>query len=431
MSAATGLLAVARLRMQQAVAARAWVVVPAGLLVGLAAARLVPGADLAARAALADRATIAAALVLVCVVIGCLAATQTGHDMSSGTARGLFTAPVPRALVHVAGTLGLGVLGAVLLLATVAAGIVGLELGGLGAGAREPLRAFEDVVPSGGARAVSSQPVATFPIALSPADVARGSLVVSMRPTVVLDPGPIQRRERTRMTLRGPGGVTSDVVDVEFAPGVAVVARLATERAVPGPATLEVARPQRGGGLLFRRGDLAVASGPRLFATNAFRAALVGAPLVLLVTALAAAAGARLGAPTALIVTLAVLALFAAQDVLRDALEHEPEAPAASGHQGHDHSGHAHHDGHNHHDHGGSAGNGPVTGLRGAARALVGGTLAVLPPEDAFDAAATLGSGRAVPRSALVRSVRAAWLPLALLLLAGALLLRGRDVLDE
>ena len=143
------LVAIAELRLREGIARRLAWLVPIGFLAGLAAAAWVPGVDLAARAAAADRAafTVVLALGLLAAVVP--AAAGLPHELRTGAVDGLLGAPLSRLAFLAGGVLGQGALATLLVVGAAGAATLGLEAGGLGAAARDPLRTFTAVGPDG------------------------------------------------------------------------------------------------------------------------------------------------------------------------------------------------------------------------------------------------------------------------------------------
>ncbi len=418
----TAFLALLRLRLQEGIAARLWLLVPAGFVVGLVAARIAAGADLAARAAAADGLLIGGVTALVVLGVAVLAATSFPVEIQTGVVNGIASTPVSRVTLFVAGALGHAVLGSVLLVGGVLAGVLGLEVGGLGQDARTPIRAFTALTAEDGANtATRDSSPASFELALTRAVAAEAHVTVRLAPRTKYEGGPFLRRDKVSVRLVGAGGETRTETVAAFAPGTPFSVQIPLGPVEPGDVVLEIARPAGALGFVFPPGSVTSGSAPRRFATSALLAALTAVPLVFLASVLASVTATRFGAPTAVIVTLSALFLHAGQDILRDSADHVLEVRTAAAehmeevddHAGHDHV------------------SGEVTALHGvlARGALL--ALAPVPPADAFDGGGDLASGVALRASRPLGAARAAAPAFVLLLLAGSLLIRGRELVPR
>jgi hypothetical protein len=423
-------VAVAGLRVRQGIAARLGWIVALGFLVGLGAAVSAPGADEAARAATADRMALGAVGALAVLAALVAAATTIPAEIRDGSADRLLASPVSRAAVVVGGVLGHGALATMVLVGGLGAALLGLEAGGLGAGARAPVRAF---LPGNPGRALdvlretgSAQVALDVPDAHVPAD----ELVLRLSPRAVNEGGELERITRVPLTLGQPGGEEL-TLEAGWAPGREIVARFPAAGLQPGrPVHLTIHRPAGTWGLHVPAGAIEVGGAPQLFMLTSLKAALCLAPLLFLFAAAGGLGAARFNAPTALGIGFFVLVVFTGQDVLREGAAYviraaetarEAAAEAQESDDGHDHGDHDHGE----HDHAPAE----VSGLQESlAHATLAG-LDLLPPLDAFDRTDDVLAGRDVPARDGGRAALLVLPGLGLLLAGSWLLLARRDLL--
>ncbi len=413
--------ALAELRLREGVAARLALLLPVAFLCGVGLAAWVPGADESTRAALADRAALGIASALAVLAAVVLASLGFPGDVRSGAAEWIVASPATRAAVVIGAVLGHGAFASVLLFGLCGAGLLGVEVGGLGAGARPMVRPVRDATamePSkdGAAWITRASSEARFGFEV-PVDHAPGdAFVVHLRPQRRIESG-LDARTGVELGVHRVTAKPSTVVRAEFKAGTGLVAEVPAGRLEAGEyAVLTVRRTHGEWALRFPPGSVGVGGRPERFTWNAIKAALCMVPLVLLAAAAASAGAARFGAPTALGLALFLALVWFGQDVIADGARYIAETSAeaaAAEHEGHDH--------------------GPARTPSPLRRALARGALVAvewMPPRDAFDRTGDLAESRAVPLWAAGRAAALAAVPVVLLTGIGWLLLRRREILS-
>ncbi len=415
---------IAVLRVRQGVAARFGWIVPLGFLVGLGAALWAPGADDAARAATADRMALGAVGALAVLAALVAAATTLPGEIEDGAAHRLLASPVSRGAVVLGSVLGHGVLASLVLVGGLAASLVGLDAGGLGSGARRPTRAFTSANPERGVRVVRATGSGEVQLAVRRRDIPGDELVLRLRPRAVNEGGELERITEVPLVLSQPGGEHL-MLAAGWAPGREIVARFPARGLDPSlPLVLTIHRPSGTWGLDLAPGAIEVGGPPRLFLSTALKAALCLAPLLFLASAAAGLGAARFSAPTALGIAFFLLALFAAQDVLREGADYvlreaatAREIAAEEHAAADDEGGHA------------PASISSISPLQETLARVVLTGLDLLPPSAAFDRTDAILAGRDVPVRDGGRAALLALPGLAVMLGASWLLLARRDLL--
>jgi hypothetical protein len=327
-----GAAAVARLRYAEARASQLLWLVPIAFGLGLGASVWVTGTDGLTRSASADSVAFAAVMALAVLASVLPAAIGFPGDVRTGRAMTLLAGPVSRAGMLVGGALGYGAFAAVLLLLMGIATAVGLEVGGTGTGVRPGVRPYVATEPVGraaeqGALVEPGEPPLRFRFLL-PAGIGPGETL-----PVRFDPWPLYR-----------GGGLTPLIRVDLAvgapghmpgPSQAVAARITRGGAsrvlvpVPGdltpgaPVELTLALPQDSSWALdLDEAPVEIGEAPEPFTWNVLKLVLCAVPLLLVGAAAGSLGATRFGAPTAVVLVLALVFFFGTQDFLRDAAEH-------------------------------------------------------------------------------------------------------------
>lgn len=322
MTGAGALNAVLRLRVSQGVrAGLPWLIVPAFLL-GLVVAWWAPGATPEARAMAADRALPVALIAMGMLLAAIPSALSFPLDLNRGSAIGWLTAPVPRWALVVGGALGHWMLAIAVLFGMGGAALLGLELGGLGARAREPLRTYH------AAECVSAERVATrdrpvqFEVVL-PVDAPRAPIVVRGRPEPRLVGESFPPLSTAVVAVRSRDLANVSEAVVEFQRGADFVARVDRMSMLPGiPVVIEVSSGDPDWELGFERGGVEVGGLPEPFLPSFLLTLLAASPLLLLVSAASTCGAVRFGAPTAVALATTLLVMLGARGLLLDAAAH-------------------------------------------------------------------------------------------------------------
>ncbi len=419
----TRLLAIAEIRLREGLAARLVWLVPLAFAVGVGAALWAQGPDPASRAALADRVVLWTAWGLAFLVAAIVPALGMPADVRTGAAQSLLASPVSRFEVVLGGVLGYGALSTLLLLAMAGASTLGMQIAGVGAAEREPIRTTTAAQPVGanGAGVVvvdSASPVAAFRFRV-PAGLRRGELLV-----VRLSP---ERRVETSFNSETvvivaagrPGGAEAGSDRVEFKAGTEFAAHVPLGDLRAGEeAELAVRRASGGWALDFIPGSVEIGGARRFYALGLFEAALCAVPMLLLLAAIGSLGAARFGGPTAVALAAFLFLVCSGRGLLLDAAQYIVRAaadPTLAQNEVHD-------DGHHH---------AAVEPISPARVALAKGAIAVfelLPRYETFDRTDALVERRAPVWGDLAR---AAWegLPAAALVTALAwMLLRRREI---
>ncbi len=322
----------------------------------------------------------------------------------------------------VGSVLGHGLLASLLLVGGLATALLGLEIGGLGTGQREPTRAFAPANVAGEVSVVRATPSLEIQLQVPPGAIPGEELVLRFAPRAVNEGGALERTGSLPLMLHQPGG---DVQyrDIGFAPGRSFTARFVAADLDPAlPVILTIHRPSGTWGLVFPAGSIEAGGPPELFVQTTMKAALCMMPLLFLISAAGLLGAARFNAPTALGLGLALLVLLAGQDVLRDGAEYVVRASETARQL--ETEGHAADDGREHADTPAE-----VSPLQRSLAdvALVG--LRALPPMDAFDRTSDLLDRRSVTPPQCARAALLALPGLSVLVLAAWLLLSRRDLL--
>jgi hypothetical protein len=419
----TRLLAIAELRVKEGIAARlAWLVLVA-FVVGVGAALWAQGPDPAARAALADRIVLWTAWGLAFVVAAIVPALGLPADVRTGAAQPLLASPASRLEVVLGGTLGYGALATLLLVAMATASTLGMQLAGLGAAERDPVRPvadaeIADAAADGTFTINAAAPVATFRFRVPEGLTAGETLRVRLAPKSRLETT-FERATTVFVSAHRPGGGEADGLRVAFKAGLAFTAHLPVARLLPGEeAELTVRRVSGGRALVFAPGSVQVGGARRLYSLAVVQAALCAAPLLFLLAAVGGLGAARFGAPTAVVFAAFVLLLFAGRGVIEDGARFLVDAakdPSVIDH--HEHEGHDH-----------AAPDSDVSPARVAIAKAALAVFGVLPRLETFDRTDLLVERRATTFADLGRAAGEG-LPAALLVtLAGWLLFRRREV---
>lgn len=314
--------AVGRLRIHQGVAGRLpWLLAPA-FLVGLAAAWWAPGVDDSQRALAGDRIGLGVVWGLAMLLASVPAALSFPLDVRSGRAIGWLGAPLPRWALVLGGAFGHAGLASVLAVGLAAAATLGLDAGGLGAQAREPLRRYVTAERVGEADlATAEQPVAFA--ARLPAASRSEPIVLRARPEPRLLGDSLPARAKAVVAVQPEGLDDWTETEVEFVRGAEFVAELPRRGLRTGTRVrIEVRSGDDDWGLSFERRGLEVGGGARPFLPSLFVAVLCAAPLLLLLSAAATCGAVRFGAPTAILLTTSFLLLLAGRDFFLDAVTH-------------------------------------------------------------------------------------------------------------
>jgi hypothetical protein len=357
------------------------------------------------------------------LVVLVLAATTFAGEIRSAVAQTILSSPLSRGAMVAGGAVGHAAFGLLLALALGAAGTLGLDLAGLGAGARGAVRPYAPV---------------TFENARphEPPFLGRDSSEVRAK-FLIPDPLP----DELSFRLDPKAQVETDfspegTLEVAVAPAERPGARSAWHRVpyrafqefearvgvagfTPGEEAILLLRRVDGGfRLRFVEGSVEVGGARELFGWNVVKAVLCLLPLLAMAAAAGTAASARLGAAASLVLVLFLLLLLAGRDVVLDAAAYVVEEGAAqeSGH-------HEELPGHEHHDHTVEISPVQVALARGA---LVG--MRAVPDAAVFWRFGDVAAGRAVTPKDLGGAAAAGVLPSVLLLGASWLLVRRREL---
>jgi hypothetical protein len=418
----TRLLAVAELRFKEGVAARLAWLVPLAFAVGVGTALWAQGPDPAGRTAIADRVVLWTAWGFAFVVAAVVPALGLPADVRTGSAQTLLSAPVSRLEVVLGGTLGYGALSTVLLVAMAGASSLGMQVAGLGAAQRDPVRPvvaaeIEGAAADGGFTLNAAAPVAKFRFRVPEGLAAGDSLRVRFSPRSRLETT-FELATTAFVSAHRSGGDESDGCRVAFKAGMAFTAHLPLGSLGAGDdAELTLRRTSGGRALVFAPGSVEVGGARRLWSLALVEAALCAAPMLLVLAGVGSLAAARFGAPTAVVFTAFVLMVLAGRSVIVDGAQFVVDAahdPSIVEH--HSHGGHV------------AAADSDVTPARVAAAKAALALFEVLPRIGTFDRTDLLVERRA-PAAADVGRAAAEGLPaLAFVTLAGWLLFRRREI---
>lgn len=419
----TRLLAIAELRLKEGLAARLVWLVALAFAVGVGAALWAEGPDPASRAALADRVVLWTAWGMAFVVAAIVPALGMPADVRTGAAQTLLASPVSRFEVVLGGVLGYGALSTLLLVAMAGASNLGMQVAGVGAAEREPIRtsAAADLVGADAAGEVvvdSASPGATFrfrvPEGLRPDE----PLVVRLAPKSRIETS-FKRETVVSVAVQRPDGTVEGSERVEFKVGTAFAARVPLGGLRAGEdAVLTVRRASGGRSLVFTQGSAEVCGARRLYALGLVEAALCAVPMLLLLAAIGSLGAARFGGPTAVALATFLFLVCAGRGFFLDAARYTVAAaadPTLAQNEEHE-------DGHEH---------GPVEPISPARLALAKGAIVALeflPRYETFDRTDSLIERRAPAWGDLGRAA-AEGLPAAGAVVAAAwLLLRRREL---
>jgi len=418
----TRLLAIAELRLREGVAARlAWLVALA-FAVGVGAALWAHGPDPAARAAIADRVVLWTAWGLAFVVAAVVPALGLPADIRTGAAQTLVSSPASRLEIVLGGTLGHGAFSSLLLVAMATASTLGMQVAGLGAAQRDPVRPVAAAQIDGAAKDGTftldkTAPVATFRFHV-PAGLGDGdTLRVRFAPRSRLETT-YELATTVFVSAHRPGGDAADGRSVAFKAGAAFTAHLPLGDLHAGDeAEVTLRRTSGGRALIFAPGSVEVGGARRLYSLALVTASLCAVPLLFLLAAVGSLGAARFGAPTAVVFAVFVLLVFAGRSVIVDGAQFIVDAAAdPSLVDKHEHEGHA------------PAGDADITPARVAIAKAALAAFGVLPRIETFDRTDLLIERRA-PAGVDVGLAAAEGLPaMALLTLAGWLLFRRREI---
>jgi hypothetical protein len=412
-------LAIAELRLRECIAGRLLWLLPVVFAAALTCPLWIEAPTAIERSAQADQAmlTLVGALALLVAVLP--AALGFPRDVRTGCAHGLLAAPVTRFSAHLGAVLGYGWFATLLLLGMGGAAIAGLEVAGMGAELRDPVRSFEsvngDTVTLEAARTDARIPFVV-------PDVSGDTLRVRITPQAVHQGGAdFSLTDAISLGVGAPGEAGADK-RAEFGLNVAFTEDLPLRDLRPGDAAeLLVSGGAGPWSLVLAPGTIEVAGGPRLFTLEVMLGAACLMPLLFLLCGAALCGAARFGAPTAVGLALAVVLLFASQDILADSARFVLESAAA--HEGPDRSA-GDHTGHSH---------GPAN----VSRAQVGiahtteALLRVVPPLAVFDRSEALVERRAVRGAEVVRAWTLGAGGVVCLLGIGWFLLLGRELVPR
>lgn len=429
------ILAVADLRFRECVAARLLWLLPVAFVAGRLAAAWATGGTDAERAAMADRAVLATVAGLALLATAIPAALGFPGDVARRSVDALASSPVRRLELVAGAVAGYGAFGACLALAMAAAGMLGVEAGGLGAGAREPVRRMAAVRgaapdPQGLTWVRRDQRLATFRFTVPEGASEHGRMRLRFAPDAVWygdTSMEMSKSSHVQIGVHRPGEVGMPDARAEFGLGVAFAAEVPDRGLRPGDeAVLSVWGGEGAWALRFAEGSVQVAGARQLFTVGLLVAALAAAPLLVLAAAAATCGAVRFGAPTAVGFALFMVVALSAQDILSDASNYILEVDAAARADAAAHAGHDHGPG-DLHDHG------PAE-ISAVQTALARGTLAVmerLPPIEAFDLSPRLVDRRAVGLGDAARAWALALPGVLLLVLAGWGLVARRDLVEN
>jgi hypothetical protein len=418
----TRILTIAELRLREGIAARlAWLVAVA-FAVGVGAALWAQGPDPAERAAIADRVVLWTAWGFAFVVAAVVPTLGLPADIRTGSAQTLVSSPASRFEIVLGGTLGYGALSSLLLVAMATAATLGMQIAGLGAGQRDPVRTvasahIEDAAKDGSFTLGKDAPVATFRFRV-PAGLEGGdTLRVRFAPRSRIETT-FEQATTVFVSAHRPGGDESGGRRVAFKAGAAFTAHLPLGDLRAGDeGEVTVRRTSGGRALVFAPASVEVGGARRLYSLAVVTASLCAVPLLLLLAAVGSLGAARFGAPTAALFAAFVLLVFAGRGVIVDGAQFIVDAAAdPSIVDRHEHEGHAH------------AGDADITPARVAIARAALAAFDVLPRIDTFDRTDLLIDRRA-PAPSDLSSAAAQGLPaVALLTLAGWLLFRRREI---
>jgi hypothetical protein len=329
----TRLLAIAEIRLREGLAARLVWLVPLAFAVGVGAALWAEGPDPAARAALADRVALWAAWGLAFVVAAIVPALGMPADVRTGAAQTLLASPVSRFEVVLGGVLGYGALSTLLLVAMAGAANLGMQVAGVGAAEREPIRTTVAAEPVGANAAGdvvvdSASPVAAFRFRV-PAGLRPGEpLVVRLAPKRRVETS--WNSETVVIVAAGrPGGAESVPDRVEFKAGTAFTAHVPLGDLWAGDdAELTVRRSSGGWALDFTPGSVEIGGARRLYALGLVEASLCAVPMLLILAAIGSLGAARFGAPTAAALAAFLFLVFVGRGFFLDAARYIEAAAA-------------------------------------------------------------------------------------------------------
>jgi len=334
------LLAVAELRLREGFAARlAWLVAIA-FFVGIAAAHWARGADDAARAAHADRVALWVAWGLALVVAAVVPAIGLPSDVRTGAAQTLLAAPVSRFELVLGGVLGYAAFSTLLLVAMAGASILGMQVVGVGAAQRDPVRTvvlprLVDAGPDGTFVVESGRETATLRFVVPKSIAADDLLRVRVAPRASrIETGP-DRASVAALSLHRPDAGESDATTFRFKAGAPFTAHLPLGALRPGDeAELTIRRVVGRWKLAFDERSVEIGGERRLFAGSVVVAALCAVPLLLLLAAVGSLGSARFAAPTAIVVAGTAFVLFVGRTTIVDGASYVVRAAATRKAQG-------------------------------------------------------------------------------------------------
>ena len=233
--------AIATLRFREALAGGLLWLAVAVFAISVGMAFWVEGATEAARAAQADRAVLALVAALALLTAAIAPALGFPADVRSGAAQPVLCTPASRFSVVFGGALGYGGFATALLLLMAGAGLIGLELGGLGSGAREPVRDFVAATPTrpspdGNVLLTAKDRTATFAFRVPDGLESEGRIRVRIRPVGVLQQasslqgGGLEFITRCLLEVHRSDESARGMQRVEYAPSVEFTAVLPLQR---------------------------------------------------------------------------------------------------------------------------------------------------------------------------------------------------------
>lgn len=414
----SAVLAVAALRFRACVAARLALLMPLVFLAAAASRAFVAAPTPAEMAAQADRALLALVSGLAVLVAAVPAALALPVDIRRGRAHALLAAPVSRFQFVLGDVLGHGAFAALLAAGMSGAALLGLDLAGLGSGVRESSRAYSAVeLPEDGAVLERGHDTVALPFRVPDGLGARDKLRVRVTPRLIHQSGDYPFAETCRIGVGVPGRAIADR-SVRFGLNLPFTVDLPLEGLEAG----DTGELRLHGGTESWKLSLVsveVGGGPRLFTLDVLLGVATLTPLLFLLSAAALCGAARFGPPTACATVLAVAALLASQDILRDSAQFvlqiarsdqaEAEREHAAG--GHEHD---------------------VERVSPAQIAIARVTLralSVVPPLETFDRSDALVQRRAGDLEQVGRAAGAAAIPFVLALCVAWLGFRRREIL--
>jgi hypothetical protein len=333
------LFAIAELRLRESFAARLAWLVPAALLLGVAAARWAQGPDVAARAAQADRVVLWTVWGAAFAVGTIVSAVGLPSDVRRGPAQTLFASPASRFDVACGGVIGYAAFTSLLLAAMAAAAALGMQFGGLGARERAPIRptTVADSVEPGEDGVIvvdATRPSASFrfrvPDGLAPDEAIR----LRMAPHGRFESS-FERATVGEVSLARPGQVGPARVRVEFKGGAPFTADVPRGDLAAGEEAEATFRRVSGGWKLrFEPDCVEVGGARRLWTTSLLVAALCAVPALLLLAAIGTLAAARFGTATAVLAAAFLAALLASRSMVLDGAAFILSAPSVAGEHG-------------------------------------------------------------------------------------------------